>query len=89
MKKREDLYLNRVGETGKYEAVELPQTYITERSAQSKKRRRKSEDPSSYEEGDLRRIVAEGRAKYIDPYSALLAAGVIKMADEFFEDGDQ
>lgn len=89
MKKRGDLYLKRVGETGKYEAIELPETHITERSSQSKKRRRKREDPGLYDEDDLRRIVAEGRAKSIGPYDALLAAGVIKMADEFFEDGDQ
>jgi hypothetical protein len=89
MKKRGDVYLKRTGETGKYEAIELPQTQITGRSSQPKKRRRKREDPSLYDEDDLRRIVAEGRAKSIDPYNALLASGVIKMADEFFEDGDQ
>lgn len=88
MKRNRNRCLRQIGETGKYAVVELPQRLIIERS-RSNKRRRKREDPSLYEEGDLRRIVAEGLAKSIDPYSALLAAGVIKRADEFFEDCDQ
>lgn len=41
-------------------------------------------DSVIFEEGDLRGIVAEGLAESIDPYEALLRAGVIKKAAEFF-----
>jgi hypothetical protein len=38
----------------------------------------------TYEEGDLRGIVAEALAKSTDPYIALSESGVIKNAAEFF-----
>jgi len=43
----------------------------------------------SYEEGDLRGILAEALANSIDPYHALLKSGVIKNAAEFLNINDQ
>lgn len=88
MKKAQRKHLEQIGTTGKYRVSEPPQAPVTERTSNAKKHQKKRVDPEIYEEGDLRRIVAEGHHRSIDPYSALLEAGVIKRADEFFEDGD-
>lgn len=55
----------------------------------TKERRKISRKVISYEEGDLRGIVAEARAGSINPYHALLENGVIKSAAEFFEQDDK
>jgi hypothetical protein len=54
-----------------------------------KERRKTSRKIISYEEGDLRGIVAKALAGSIDPYHALLETGVIKSAAEFFEQDDK
>jgi len=41
-----------------------------------------------YEANDLRGICAEAKATGVNPYEALLKAGVIKNASEFFDDGN-
>jgi hypothetical protein len=43
---------------------------------------------TTYEEDDLRGIVAKAQAESTDLYHALLESGVIKNAAEFFERGD-
>ena len=55
----------------------------------TKERRKTSRKVISYEEGDLRGIVAKALAQSIDPYHALLEADVIKSAAEFFEQDDK
>jgi hypothetical protein len=54
------------------------------------KQRRKNvhEAVTTYEEGDLRGIVAKAQAESTDLYRALLESGVIKNAAEFFERND-
>lgn len=51
------------------------------------KRRRTS--AVSYEEGDLRGILAEALAKSTDPYRAFLEAGIVKNAAEFLNSRDR
>lgn len=41
-----------------------------------------------YEANDLRGICAVAKVTGVNPYEALLKAGVIKNASEFFEDGN-
>lgn len=51
-------------------------------------RKKPRETSITYEEGDLRGIVAAALTKSTDPYRALCEAGVIKDAAEFFDNAD-
>jgi hypothetical protein len=60
-----------------------------ENTASPKKRRKNVHEAlTTYEEGDLRGIMAKAQVESIDLYHALLKSGVIKNAAEFFEHGD-
>jgi hypothetical protein len=58
-------------------------------SLNTRERRNISRKVISYEEGDLRGIVAKALAGSINPYHALLENGLIKSAAEFFEQDDK
>jgi hypothetical protein len=51
-------------------------------------RKAKQKTDIVYEANDLRGICAEAKATGVNPYEALLKAGVIKNASEFFDDGN-
>ena len=64
--------------------------HVVERTSSAKKRRTSRHDSVVvYEEGDLRGIVVKALAESTDPYLALLEAGDIKSASEFFDGSDK
>jgi hypothetical protein len=69
--------------------TEIPRPPEQGQTLNTKERRETSRKVISYEEGDLRGIVAKALAGSIDPYRALLENGVIKSAAEFFEQDDK
>lgn len=69
--------------------TESPRPFERRQTLNTKERRKTSRKVISYEEGDLRGIVAKARDNSIDPYHALLENGVIKSAAEFFEQDDK
>lgn len=58
------------------------------RTSNARSPKRQHTSAVSYEDGDLRGIVAAALAKSSDPYCALLESGVIKNAAEFFDSND-
>jgi hypothetical protein len=61
----------------------------TDRSpSEDTSRKAKQKTDQVYEANDLRGICAESKATGVNPYEALLKAGVIKNASEFFDDGN-
>lgn len=80
---------SKVGAPESHPDLESPRPLERGRTLNTKERRKTSRKVISYEEGDLRGIVAKARANSIDPYHALLENGVIKSAAEFFEQDDK
>jgi hypothetical protein len=72
-------------------AVNLDTTIVRAsimKTSNARSRKRQHTSAVSYEDGDLRGIVAAALAKSSDPYCALLESGVIKNATEFFDSND-
>lgn len=63
--------------------------HVAGHSSTSKRRQKKRQNPTAtYEDGDLRGIMAKALAGSDDLYQVLKASGVIKNAAEFFDGSD-